>query len=170
MFDKSHTAITFDVDHFGYSTVHGVFREFDGVLHLDPKAPTTSSVAFTIQADSIDTLFAKRDEHLKSADFLDVARFPTITFQSTDIAMVDERTAKVVGALTIKDVTKPVELDVRLNKLEPSPMTQVLTAGFTVTGVIKRSEFGVSTYVPAVGDELTIRIDAETSPVAEIAG
>ncbi|HWL72183.1 MAG TPA: YceI family protein [Geminicoccus sp.] len=164
--DNSHTAITFTVDHFGYSTVHGFFRDFTGELSLDPEAPETSSVAFTIQADSLDTLFAKRDEHLKSADFLDVANFPTITFQSTKVEPEGDDSAKVTGDLTIKGVTKPVVLDVKLNKLEPSPMTKTDTAGFTVTTVIKRSDFGVSAYVPAVGDELTVRIDTETSPAA----
>ncbi|WP_035484873.1 YceI family protein [Geminicoccus roseus] len=162
--DESHTAITFTVDHFGYSTVHGFFREFDGELTLDPEAPQASEVAFTIQADSIDTLHDKRDDHLKSADFLDVGQYPTITFQSTNVETVGDDAAKVTGDLTIKGVTKPVVLDVRLNKLEPSPMTQAPTAGFTATTVIKRSDFGVSTYVPAVGDELTVRIDTESSP------
>ncbi|WP_191059241.1 YceI family protein [Geminicoccus harenae] len=164
--DNSHTAITFTVDHLGYSTVHGFFRDFTGELSLDPEAPEVSSVAFTIQADSLDTLFAKRDEHLKSADFLDVAQFPTITFQSTKVEPAGDDSAKVTGDLTIKGVTKPVVLDVKLNKLEPSPMTKADTAGFTVTTVIKRSDFGVSAYVPAVGDELTVRIDTETSPAA----
>jgi polyisoprenoid-binding protein YceI len=164
--DNSHTAITFTVDHFGYSTVHGFFREFTGELSLDPEAPEASEVAFTIQADSLDTLFAKRDEHLKSADFLDVAKFPTITFQSTKVEPAGNDSAKVTGDLTIKGVTRPVVLDVKLNKLEPSPMTKAETAGFTATTVIKRSDFGVSAYVPAVGDELTVRIDTETSPAA----
>jgi polyisoprenoid-binding protein YceI len=164
--DNSHTTITFTVDHFGYSTVHGFFREFAGELNFDPEAPESSKVAFTIQADSLDTLFAKRDEHLKSADFLDVAKFPTITFQSTGVDVIDDDAARVTGDLTIKGVTKPVVLDVELNKLAPSPMTQAPTAGFTATTVIKRSDFGVSTYVPAVGDELTVRIDAESSPAS----
>ena len=142
----------------------GFFREFAGELNFDPEAPETSKVAFTIQADSLDTLFAKRDEHLKSADFLDVAKFPTITFQSTGVDVIDDDAARVTGDLTIKGVTKPVVLDVELNKLAPSPMTQAPTAGFTATTVIKRSDFGVSTYVPAVGDELTVRIDTESSP------
>jgi polyisoprenoid-binding protein YceI len=162
--DESHTAITFTVDHFGYSTVHGFFRDFDGELSLDPDAPEASAVAFTIQAASLDTLFEKRDEHLRSADFLNVAGFPTITFQSTGIERAGDGAAKVAGDLTIKGVTRPVVLDVRLNKLEPSPMTKAPTAGFTATAVIKRSDFGVSTFIPAVGDELTVRIDTEASP------
>lgn len=165
-FDNSHTAITFTVDHFGYSTVHGFFRAFDGKLNLDTDAPENSSVDFTIQAASLDTLFAPRDEHLKGPDFLDVAKFPTITFKSTEVTPEGDRAAKVTGDLTIKGVTRPVELEVTLNKLEPSPMTKAETAGFTVTTVIKRSDFGVSTYVPAIGDELTVRIDTESSPAS----
>lgn len=162
--DESHTAITFSVNHFGYSTVHGFFRAFDGKLQLDPKAPADSSVEFTIDAASLDTLWAKRDEHIKSADFLDVAKYPTITFKSTKVEPMGADAAKVVGDLTIKGVTRPVELDVKLNKLEPSPVTKAETAGFTATTVFKRSDFGVTTFVPAVGDDLTVRIDSEASP------
>ncbi|HEX2528389.1 MAG TPA: YceI family protein [Geminicoccus sp.] len=164
--DESHTAITFTVDHLGYSTVHGFFRAFDGKLTLDTKAPENSSVEFTIESASLDTLWGLRDEHLKSADFLDVAKFPTITFKSSKVTPVGADAAKVTGDLTIKGVTKPVELDVKLNKLEPSPMTKAETAGFTATTVINRSDFGVSAFVPAVGDELTVRIDTETSPAS----
>jgi polyisoprenoid-binding protein YceI len=161
--DPAHTQITFSYDHLGFSTTHGAFRDFHGTFDFDPKAPQNSSVAFTIEADSLDTMFAQRDEHLKSADFLDVAKFPEITFKSTKVTRVGETGAKVDGDLTVKGITKPVVLDVQLTKLGEHPMTQKESAGFVATTTIKRSEFGVDGYVPAVSDALAVRIDMEAS-------
>jgi polyisoprenoid-binding protein YceI len=160
-FDKSHTQIYFSIDHFGFSATHGLFREFDGALVLDEARPESSRVTFTIQAASIDTQFAQRDTHIRSADFLDTARFPTIGFVSTRVEPTGEGTARVHGDLTIKGVTRPAVLNVKLNKLAPSPITQQPTAGFTAETVIRRTEWGISTYAPAIGDEIRVRIDAE---------
>ena len=162
--DSAHSAANFTVKHMMVSNVRGSFSKVTGTVNLDEKDLTKSTVEAVIDATTVNTNEPKRDEHLKSADFLDVAKFPTITFQSTGVEVIDDDAAKVTGDLTIKGVTKPVVLDVELNKLAPSPMTQAPTAGFTATTVIKRSDFGVSAYVPAVGDELTVRIDAESSP------
>lgn len=162
-FDKSHTQIYFRIDHFGFSTTHGLFREFDGKLVLDEAKPENSKVTFTIRADSVDTQFAARDTHIRSADFLDAGRFPTMSFVSTLVEPTGEGRAKVHGTLTLRGVAKPVVLDVRLNQLAVSPVDQRLTAGFTAETVIKRTEWGITTYAPAIGDEVHIRIDAEAA-------
>ncbi|SNB67721.1 Polyisoprenoid-binding protein YceI [Arboricoccus pini] len=161
--DKSHTSITFDVDHFGFSTVHGRFPDFDGTITLDQQKPENSKVAFTVKAASIDTQWDKRDEHLRSDAFFNVAKFPDITFTSTKVVVdkKDKNAAEVTGNLTLIGVTKPVTFHVKLRKLEKSPITQKMTAGLEVEGKIKRTDFGMSAYAPMVGDEIPLRIDTE---------
>lgn len=160
-FDKSHTQVYFEVDHFGFSTTRGLFREMDGTLVLDRTTPANSKVELTIKTASVDTQWGLRDEHLRSKDFLDTAAHPTMTFTSTRVIPTGEGTAKVEGQLTLLGVTQPVVLDVRLNKLAPSPITNKLTAGFTAETVVKRTLWGMQTYAPAIGDEVRVRIDAE---------
>lgn len=161
--DKSHAAVTFTVTHFGFSTVHGRFDDFDGSLVLDQDKPANSQVSFTVKAASIDTQWAKRDEHLRTADFFDANKYPDITFKSTKVVPEagDKNTAKVTGDLTLHGVTKPVTFEVKLNKLAQSPISQKETAGITAEATIKRSEFGMTTYVPMISDEIPIRVDFE---------
>jgi polyisoprenoid-binding protein YceI len=163
--DKSHTAITFTVDHFGFSTVHGRFNDFDGTLTLDRENPANSKVSFTVKAASVDTQWAKRDEHLRGPDFFNVEKFPDITFKSTKVVLDDDDKdeADVTGDLTLLGVTKPVTFEVELRKLAQSPITQKMTAGFEIEGKIKRTDFGMSTYAPMVGDVIPIRIDSEAA-------
>ena len=92
-FDKSHTHILFYVSHFGFSTTQGEFLDFDGTLLLDPEDPSNSMVSVTIDAASLDTGYAERDEHLRTADFFDVEQFPVITFESRDVEMTGDDTA-----------------------------------------------------------------------------
>ena len=104
---------------------------------------------------------AKLDEHLKAADFFDAAQFPTATFASTGVTAAGEGKLKVAGDLTIPGVTRPVVMDVVINKVGTHPMTQANAAGFDASFVIKRSEYGVGGYAPAVGDEVRIEITVE---------
>jgi polyisoprenoid-binding protein YceI len=159
--DKSHTQIYFQVDHFGFSTTHGLFREFDGTLVLDEQDPARSRVTFTIKTASVDTQFKDRDDHLRSADFLDVAKHPEMRFVSTRVEPSGTDTAKVLGDLTLLGVTRPVTLDVRLNKKGMHPIYQKPAMGFTATAMVRRTEFGMATYAPAIGDEIAVRIDME---------
>ena len=160
-FDKSHAHITFAVSHLGFSTTHGQFREFDGTLMLDEADPAQSSVEVTIQAGSIDSAWEKRDEHLRGADFFDVEKHPTMTFKSTGIDVTGDKSAKMTGDLTLLGVTKPVTLDVALNQLGEHPFSKKTHAGFTATGTIDRAEYGMTYGVPAVGQNVVIRIDIE---------
>ena len=127
--------------------------------------PANSRIEVTIETASVDTFFAKRDEHLRSADFFNVAEHPTMTFKSTKVERTGENTARMVGDLTLLGVTKPVALDVTLNAFKENPINNKMTAGFTATGSIKRSEFGMKAYVPAVGDTVALRIDMEMQKV-----
>ena len=162
-FDKSHTQIIFSYDHLGFSTTRGTFREFDGTVMIDSENPANSSVSVTIQADSIDTGWAERDAHLRSAEFFDVEQFPTITFESTEVRLTGVEQAVITGNLTIRDQTHEVELVTDLVRMGLHPMQEGVTAaGFNAATAVNRSDYGLGLYTPAVGDVIDIAISAET--------
>jgi len=160
--DPSHTAIQWNVDHFGFSKPSGKFMNVDGKVLLDEKEPANSSVEVTIPVAAGLSGVPKLDEHLQGPDFFDTAKFPTATFKSDKVELTGKDTAKVTGTLTLHGVSKPVVLDVKLNKLDIN-MFKKKTAGFTATTTIKRSDFGIVTYLPALGDEVTIQIESEAN-------
>lgn len=163
--DKSHAHITFEVGHLGFSTVHGQFRSFDANISFDPDNVEATQVTFTIDAASVDTLWEGRDKYVRGKDFLDVENFPQITFVTTSVAPTGADTADVTGELMIRGVTKEVTFSTRLNKMGPSPFNPNQTiAGFTATGQIDRTAFGVSYAAPAVSAIIPVRIDLEMSP------
>ncbi len=164
-FDKSHTSITFTVNHLGFSTTHGRFSGFDGKLMIDETAPEASSVTVEIDTGSVDTFFEQRDTHLKSPDFFDVERFPSMIFTSTKVKKTGDKTLEVIGDLTLLGKTKPVTLDVVVPNLGAHPMSGTKTVGIRATATIKRSEWGMTTFVPAVGDDVAIVIDLEAAQV-----
>lgn len=162
--DGSHSHIVFLVNHLGYSNNVGRFRDFSGEFTLDEDAPEDSSVSVTIQSDSVFTDHEARDEHLRSPDFLNAEEFPTITFESTSVEMTGDKTAEVTGDFTMLGQTHPVTLDVTFNRVAPHPLPQydgVLTAGLSARGTLQRSQWGMDTFVPAVGDELELIIEIE---------
>ena len=159
--DPNHTRIDFSWTHFGFSHPMGRFDRFDGDFRFDPADPTKSSVTVTIPVSSIDTGVAKLDAHLQTADFFDVAKYPTATFKSTRVERAGEHGLKVTGDLTLHGVTRPVVLDVVINKIGPHPMAGRAAAGFDATTTIKRSDFGISNYVPNVSDEIRLSISTE---------
>ncbi|WP_028456150.1 YceI family protein [Chitinilyticum litopenaei] len=160
--DQSHTYPQFTVDHLGFSTQHGRFNKTSGAIVLD-QAAKTGSVDISIDTASIDTGWAKRDEHLKSEDFFNVAKFPAMTFKSKNLKFAGDKLVSVSGDFTLLGVTKPLTLNVSTFKcVDSHPMAKKPWCGADATATIKRSEFGMNTYVPAVGDEvkLTIQIEA----------
>jgi len=161
--DPNHTQVAFSWTHFGFSHPAGRFDKFDGDFRFDPADPTKSTVTVTIPIDSIDTGVAKLDAHLKGPDFFDAARYPIATFKSTQVERAGAHGLKVTGDLTLHGVTKPVVLDVVINKVGPHPMGGRAAAGFDARTTIKRSDFGISNYVPNVSDEIAISITTETS-------
>ncbi len=164
-FDKAHTQILFFVNHLGFSNSSGKFLDFDGAFVIDREDPSKSNVDVTIQTASINMDDEKWDAHLKNADFFNVEEFPTMTFKSTNVELTGEDTAKVTGDLTLLGVTKPVVLNVTHNKSDFHPYSGKMVAGFSVTGVIKRSDFGMDYGLPAVGDDVTLRIEVEGNAV-----
>ncbi|MGA7437542.1 MAG: YceI family protein [Luteibacter sp.] len=159
--DPGHTMVLFSWNHFGFSNPSANLGQVDGTLVYDEAKPADSTVEATLPLAGLDTFVPKLDEHLKSADFLDAAKYPTVTFKSTKVTAAGKGKLKVTGDLTVHGVTKPVTLDVTLNKVGPHPMMKVQTVGFDATATIKRSDFGVGAYVPNVSDEIKIRITTE---------
>ena len=161
--DPTHTQVQFTYNHMGFSNITGRFDEVGGEFLFDAADPAKSSVSITIPVSSISTGVDKLDEHLLKADFFDAAQFPTATFKSTGIVAAGAGKWAVAGDLTIHGVTRPVVLDVTLNGMGEHPMRKVPAVGFDASARIKRSDFGVGAYVPAVGDEVTLSITVEAT-------
>lgn len=158
--DPNHTYPNFTVDHLGFSLLHGRFNETRGSVVMDREGEG-SSVSVTIQADSIDTGYDERDEHLRSKDFFDVENHPEITYESREVIFHDENSATVLGDLTLLGETRPVSLAVSAINCGENPMSGDATCGFNAYATIQRSDFGMDYAVPAVGDQINIRIQAE---------
>ena len=158
--DASHTYPGFEINHLGFSTMRGTFDSSSGKITLDP-AGKSGSIEITIDATSIDTGHAKRDEHLKSEEFFNVAKFPTLAYKAGKLKFDGDKLTGADGELTLLGVTKPVSLTVTSFHCGPHPMNKKQVCGANATASIKRSEFGMTTYVPAVGDEVKISIEVE---------
>lgn len=156
--DPGHTQVGFTVSHMGFSNYSGGFSEVSGTLDLQPKNPAQSSLKITIPVSSVTTTSAKLTGELKGDQWLDAAKYPEMTFVSTKVTPEGKDKAKVAGNLTLHGVTKPVTLDVTLVGAGVNPLSKKYTVGFDAKGTIKRSEFGVKTYVPLIGDELHLAI------------
>jgi polyisoprenoid-binding protein YceI len=159
--DPRHAYVTFSYDHQGYSRPWLRWRSWTADLNWNPSAPEQSSITATIDATSADSGVDEFDDHLKSADFFDAANHPQIIFASTSVSLADGAAGTIVGDLTIKGVTKPVTLDVSINKAANDDFAKAYKLGFSAKGVVKRSDFGVDKYVPFVGDDVTVVIEAE---------
>jgi polyisoprenoid-binding protein YceI len=141
-FDKAHTSITIKARHMMVTTVRGQFKDLSGTIHVAER-PEDSWVEATIQAASIDTGDPRRDDHMRSADFMDVATYPTITYRSTGVEVRGETRLRVTGDLTVHGITKPIQLDVAYQGRTKSPWGQDVIA-FTAEGEMDREEFGMT--------------------------
>lgn len=155
-----HTRVLFAVSHLGFSTWYGEFTGASGSLTLDPAKLGESHVDIAVPAASISTSNAKLDDELKGDKWFDVAKYDTIRFRSTRITRTGANSADIAGDLTLHGVTKPVVLKARFNAAGVNPLDKAYTVGFEVSGDIKRSDFGVTTYVPMVGDDVHLIISA----------
>ncbi|MCI0571289.1 MAG: YceI family protein [Myxococcaceae bacterium] len=141
--DPVHSSANFNIKHLMVATVRGEFTKVSGTVTLDEKAPKKSVVEATIDAASIDTHEAKRDNHLKSPDFFDVAKFPTLTFKSTDVKKLGKGKYEVKGDLTMHGVTKPVVLAVDAPDTEVKDPGGNIRRGATATTKLDRKDFGL---------------------------
>jgi polyisoprenoid-binding protein YceI len=165
--DPYHTFPNFMLDHLGISTIYGRFNKTTGKFTID-HAAKSGSVDLAIETASVDTgdqdkgsRARSRDEHLRSADFFNSAEFPRMTYKSTGIAFTGDNPGSVDGNLTLLGVTKPVKLAIERFKCNPASATAKERCGGNATGKIKRTDFGMKTGVPNLGDEVTLVISFE---------
>ncbi len=161
--DPNHTSAQFSVRHLGVSTVRGAFTKVSGTVQYDPANPAKTAIQATIDVASVDTRVEMRDNDLRSANYFDVAKYPTITFQSKRVEAAGAGKLKVIGDLTIHGTTKEVVLDVD----GPSPQMKDpwgnQRVGASATTKVNRMDFGVSGGKGAVGEEISITIDIEAT-------
>ena len=166
-FDKAHTTVLFQVRHI-VTNVTGKFKDFEGTIQIDKANPAASTVDFTIQAASIDTNEPKRDEHLRSADFFDVANNPKLTFKSTSVKPAGKDAYLVAGDLTMRGVTKPVSLNVTYLGEGKDPWGNE-KVGFDVAGTLNRKDFNINWNKTLdaggvlVADEVKVQIAVEAN-------
>jgi polyisoprenoid-binding protein YceI len=161
--DDPHSQLGFTVKHLGISDISGNFRDFD--VHISSTQPDFSDAVFELTANtsSIDTRVEARDNHLKSADFFHAQKFPTLTYKSSSIKKTGKNKYQLTGNLSLHGITKIVTMEVEYKGSTENPMSKKMTAGFQVTGNIKRSDFNLGSNFPApmISDEVKIKADGE---------
>ena len=175
--EPSHASLTFRVDHLGFSKYTARFKRIDGVLQFDPANPSASSIEATVDVKSLETDFPFPEKvdfnaELTGEGWLNAKAFPTMTYKSTGIELTGPQTFKVRGDLTLRGVTKPVELDARFNGgyaglAQFDPNARI---GFSATARLKRSEFGVSYGIPAPGTTMGVSDEVEVLLELEFSG
>lgn len=168
VFDRQNTLVRFTWDHLGLSRQSGHFLDVDGRLAFSPTDPEGGSVEVAIKAASLTTGVKEFDTNLKSPDFFDVARHPIITYRSTGVRRTGERSGELDGELTIREITRPVTLQVTWNFTGEHPFASVnptyrgkWVSGFSATGVVRRSDWGLTRALPLIPDEIRLTIEAE---------
>jgi polyisoprenoid-binding protein YceI len=159
--DPNHSAAQFAVRHMGISTVRGAFTKLNGTVQYDPASMTSSSMDVTIDTKSVDTRVDMRDNDLRSDHFLDVAKYPTISFKSTKVEQAGAGKLKITGDLTLHGVTKPVTLDVEGPSAPMKDPRGNMHMGASATTTINRTDFGMNNMVGMVGSDIAITIDVE---------
>ncbi len=163
-FDPDHSAAVFKYKHMGFSTSTGLVRGITGKIALDPADPAKSTVEASFPISQILTVSAQLDEHMRGKDLFNSADgTQMVTFKSTKVEPSDDDEAKVTGDLTLNGVTKEVVLDVDLTKAGANPMSGKPAVGFDAETKIKRSDFNLGLFAPAVDDEVEIEISVEAA-------
>lgn len=160
--DSRHTFPVFEVKHLGFSTQRGRFNQSSGKITLDIAAKK-GSVDIRIETASLDMGLDKWDEHMKSEDFFNVEFHPTMRFVSDKLVFEGDKVVAAEGSFTLLDVTRPMRLTVSNFHCAPHPMNKKPTCGADITATLKRSEFGMTKYVPAVSDEVRISVPVEAT-------
>jgi polyisoprenoid-binding protein YceI len=157
--EPDYAQVVFRWNHLGFSNPAAQLSQGQGTLEFDPANPTHSSVQVTIPLSTLDTGVPALDEHLRSEDFFEVAKFPAATFRSTKVEQgAGQDRLRVTGELNLHGITRPVTLDVKVLKVGSNPRTQLPTVGFEATTTLKRSDFGLGAFVPQVSDEIQMQI------------
>ncbi|MDD5248036.1 MAG: YceI family protein [Rhodocyclaceae bacterium] len=161
-FDPRHTRPLFEVNHLGFSTQHGRFDKVDGRVTLDTAA-RQGSIQIVVYTASIDMGTDEWNRHMKSDEFFNADTFPTITFNSDKLFFDGDRVVGAEGRFTLLGVTKPLTIAVANFRCAPNPMTKASTCGADISATIKRSDFGMTKFLPAVGDEVKIFVPVEAT-------
>lgn len=159
--EDGHAYIQFSYDHQGYSRPLLRWSEFDARVEYDSESPSNSTLMVTIPISSIDSMVPAFDDHLKSADFFDVETFPTATFKSTSLDINPDGTGTITGDLTMRDVTRQITFDGKLNKIGKHFRSGVDMFGISGTGKLLRSDYGLGKFAPGVGDEVELVMEVE---------
>ncbi|OQP35147.1 YceI family protein [Pantoea latae] len=159
--NPEHTSVIVTWTHFGFSHPTADIPDSKGTLVFDSENPTASRVDVTLPVSQIDSHVPALTKEFKGAEYFDTAKYPTATFHSTKVVAKGDNKFDVEGNLTLKGITKPVTLHATLNKQGEHPMVKKQAIGFDATGTIKRSDFKLDKYVPAVGDDVTLTISTE---------
>jgi len=158
--DPTHTYPSFEINHLGFSTTRGAFHKAAGKVVLDTAA-RSGRIDISIDAASINTGLGKRDDHLRGPDFFNTEQFPNITFTSSKLKFNGDKLVGADGDLTMLGVTRPVTLTVDAFACGTHPLNKKAVCGANAITTIKRSEWGMKTYLPAVGDDVKIAIQIE---------
>ncbi|HSI05740.1 MAG: YceI family protein [Myxococcota bacterium] len=158
--DQVHSALIFKAHHLGAAWVYGMFTELSGSIAYDAANPAASSIELTAKTDSLTTHNSQRDTHLKSPDFFNAKQFPKITFKSKSVTKVDDKTLSVTGDLTLHGVTKAVTAKVTHTGTGKDP-TGAQIIGFETSFPVKRSDYGITYWIPQIDDEVQLIISLE---------
>lgn len=163
--DRRNLSIGFEVEEFLLWRIEGRFNEAWGELALDPKEPSRSRLKVVVRTSSINTGSARRDHSLRSTDFFDVAQHPLMIFDSTRIELVDESAGVVSGNLNMLGVTRPIrlKLEVSAQGKARSPQNPIPVMSFRASGVVRRSDWGMTALIPAISDEVHLEIRADVA-------
>ncbi len=156
--DPNHTQVTFGVSHMGFSEYRGRFSGADGTLQIDPKHVASAKLDVSVPVSSVSTTSDKLDGELRSADWLNAGQFPQMRFRSVKVTPTGAGRARIDGELTLHGQTRPVTLQARFMGAGTDPLAKVYTVGFEASGTLNRSAFGVKTYLPLIGDEISLTI------------
>ena len=156
--DPAHSQVIFSISHFGVTDFSGFLSGAAGTLTIDPAKLAATKLDVSVQIASLATTVPQLDDELKGDKWLDAGKFATATFKSTSVKMTGASDADVAGELTIRGITKPLTLKVHFGASGVSPFSKLFVAGFSATGQFKRSDYGVSTYLPLLGDNIDLKI------------
>jgi polyisoprenoid-binding protein YceI len=161
--DPMHSKLAFGVTHLAISDIEGLFKTFDVSVAAGKDDFSDAVFELSVNVASINTEVEMRDNHLRSADFFEVEKYSTMTFKSTSIKKEGNNKYKLTGNLTLHGITKPATMDLWYRGTTVNPMSKATTAGFQLTGTIKRSDFGIGSKFPApmLSDEVSIKADGE---------
>lgn len=157
--DPRHTQVAWSINHLGFSVYDGLFGGATGTMMIDPSKLAATTVNIEVPISGLVTTVPALNDHLKAADYFDAAKFPTASFKSTKVTASGSH-ATITGLLTLHGVTKPVTLDANFIGAGTNPLSKKPTVGFTAMTSIKRSDFGMKALLPALGDNVDLRINA----------